>query len=142
MTKKSENRPFNVPIYGRILRSLVLKLAWKLLQTLKFSNSLTISLIFRSNIKFPDFNITKASARISEAKNLHLIQATQRTYSLRLLSQIKECICCLLSALFNIYGRLPPPHHHHYHPHTRKQRDEKQHSGKQETSSKVDKSLS
>ena len=39
--KKIKNRPFNVPIRDRIFRSLVLKLAWKSLQALKFSNSLT-----------------------------------------------------------------------------------------------------
>ena len=39
--KKIENRPFNVPMYDRIHRSLVLKLAWKSLQALKFSNSPT-----------------------------------------------------------------------------------------------------
>ena len=39
--KRRENRPFNVPMYDRIHRGLILKLAWKSLQVLKFSNSLT-----------------------------------------------------------------------------------------------------
>ena len=63
--KKIKNRPFNVPVCDRIYRSLVLKLAWKSLPALKFSNSLTFpdfwikcwnSLTFWSNIKFPDFS--------------------------------------------------------------------------------------
>ena len=39
--KKIKNRPFNVSIYDRILKRWVLKLAWKSLQALKLSNSLT-----------------------------------------------------------------------------------------------------
>ena len=41
--KKRKNRLFNVPMYDRIGRSLILKLAWKSFQALKFSSSLTFS---------------------------------------------------------------------------------------------------
>ena len=58
MTKKIKNRPFNVPIYDRIHRSLVLKLASKSLQALKFSNSLTFPEFWikcRNSLTFPWF---------------------------------------------------------------------------------------
>ena len=45
--KKRENRPIYVPIYDKILRSLVLKLAWISPRVKIFSNSLT----------FPEFRI-------------------------------------------------------------------------------------
>ena len=85
---KIKNRPFNVPIYGRIFRSLVLKLVWKSLQALKFSNSLTFpefwikcqnSLIFRSNIKFPDFS-RFSRLRSNPVKNTDILQNNHSDY--------------------------------------------------------------